>query len=79
MCPAAHPASRRIYRHLIIEKACVSCLQNYAGVELTEGSNTRRYDQDKSYFGDAVGFTATGEELELDEGCDTAADGDDAG
>ena len=31
------------------------------------------------YFGDAAGFTATGEEVALDDGCVAAADGDDTG
>ena len=48
------------------------------GCGADRASNTRASYQNEAYFGDAAGFTATGEELVLDDGCDAVADGDDA-
>ena len=42
-------------------------------------SNTRTGKRHEVYFGDAAGFTPTGEEVALDAGCDAPAEGDDNG
>jgi len=49
------------------------------GCRANRASNTRTGKQHEVYFGDAAGFTPTGEEVALDAGCDAAADGDDNG